>query len=87
MIPFANDGDYAVTTRIFIRIREGDVLVFKSPSDGTVLVKRVKELIFSNGIHEFFMEGDNRMRSVDSNKFGPIKKDSVIGKVLYILKK
>ncbi len=87
MVPYARDGDYAVATRIFFRIREGDVLVFRSPSDGTVLIKRVKRLDASEEGPEFFMEGDNRMRSTDSNRFGAVKKEAIIGKVIHIARR
>lgn len=87
MVPYARDGDYAVTTRIFFNIKEGDVLVFRSPSDGSVLIKRVKRLEFGQARTEYFMEGDNRMRSADSNRFGTVKREAVIGKVLFVAKK
>lgn len=87
MVPYARDGDYAVTTRIFFNIKEGDVLVFRSPSDGTILIKRVKRLENEHDGPGFFMEGDNRMRSTDSNRFGTVKREAVMGKVLFVAKR
>lgn len=87
MEPYAMDGDYAVSTRLFLKVRTGDVLVFRSPKDGMILIKRVKSLEDSQDGPRFFMEGDNRMRSVDSNAFGSISRDSVIGKIIFIARK
>lgn len=87
MVPYARNGDYAVATRIFFNIRTGDVLVFRSPEDGTILIKRVKRLEMSQDGRRYFVEGDNRMRSTDSNKFGAISKKTVIGKVMFIARK
>ncbi len=87
MVPYARDGDFAVSTRIFFSIRTGDVLVFRSPVDGRILIKRVKELEQVQDVTRFFMEGDNRMRSTDSNAFGSIERSSVIAKVIFIARK
>ena len=84
MVPYAKDGDYAVSTKFFFSIGTGDVLVFRSPVDGMVLIKRVRSLEKSDDGTKFFMEGDNRMRSTDSNTFGPISRKSIIGKVIFI---
>ena len=87
MVPYARDGDFAVATRIFFNIKEGDVLVFRSPSDGTILIKRVKRLEKDEDGPGLFMEGDNRMRSTDSNRFGTVKREAVIGKVVFIARR
>lgn len=87
MAPYAKDGDYAVSTKIFFRIHAGDVLVFRSPADGNILIKRVLNLENSEDGSLFFMEGDNRMRSTDSNSFGSISRGAVLGKVLFIARK
>lgn len=87
MEPYARDGDYAVSTRLFLKVRPGDVLVFRSPEDGMILIKRVKSLEDSQDGPRFFMVGDNRMRSVDSNAFGSISRDSVMGKIIFIARK
>ncbi len=84
MSPYAKDGDFAVSTRLFFKIRAGDVLVFYSPVDRRILIKRVKKLEQLQDGDKFFMEGDNRMRSTDSNAFGSIDRSSVIAKVIFI---
>ena len=87
MVPYARDGDYAISINFFFKIRIGDVLVFRSPVDGMILIKRVKNVESSESGVKFFMEGDNRMRSTDSNSFGSIERKSVLGKVLFIARK
>lgn len=84
MVPQAKDGDYAVSTKFFLRIHAGDILVFRSPVDGRILIKRVKRLEATPDGPRYFMEGDNRMRSTDSNLFGSVGRDSILGKVFYI---
>lgn len=87
MEPYAKEGDFAISTTFYRKIRIGDVLVFRSPVDGRVLIKRVKGLETSHGGPRYFMEGDNRMRSTDSNAFGSITGDTILGKVVFIARR
>ena len=41
---------------------------------------------FSNLLKdEYFILGDNRENSLDSRKFGPVKRDQILGKTHYVL--
>lgn len=84
MKPYAKDGDYAISTNLFLRPKEGQVMVFRSPIDGKVLIKRVKRVEKGNDGKRYFMEGDNRIRSVDSNIFGTVSKQEILGKVIFM---
>lgn len=57
--------------------RVGDIVVIKK--DGKEMVKRVQSIYD----REIFVEGDNEKESTDSRKFGPIKKEQIIGKVIW----
>ena len=46
-----------------------------------MLVKRIKKI----GKDGLFLLGDNRNRSIDSRKFGPLDMKSVIGKVIAVI--
>jgi phage repressor protein C with HTH and peptisase S24 domain len=87
MRPFAMDGDYAISTRVFLRPRIGEVIILTSPNDGKMMIKRVKSVSRTDGEQRYFVEGDNRIRSTDSNTFGSIGRRDVIGKVLFISRK
>lgn len=52
-----------------------------------ILIKRVKKRDDADNSPRFFMEGDNRMRSRDSNVFGYVERDRILGKVLFIARK
>ena len=58
--------------------KEGDVVVFYSPSGG-IAVKRCGGLL---GEGEFMAQGDNSLQSYDSRAYGPVSINNTIGKVL-----
>jgi signal peptidase I len=60
--------------------KTGDVVVFLTPQ-GQLAVKRCGTVI---GKDEFFALGDNSLESYDSRSYGPIRADSVMGKVIGI---
>jgi signal peptidase I len=57
--------------------KPGEVLVFYTPQ-GKLAVKRYTAAAGD----DFFVLGDNRLRSFDSRSYGPIRGDDIIGKVL-----
>ena len=70
-------GNYIVQWRT---VREGDVVVFYTPH-GDIAVKRCEEIL-PDGM--FYAKGDNSSQSYDSRNYGPIPKNSIIGRVLGI---
>ncbi len=87
MRPYARDGDYAISSRLFHKPRTGQVMVFRSPTDGMKLIKRISRIESTDEGSRYFVEGDNRMRSTDSNSFGSIGRGDILGKVLFIARK
>lgn len=75
MEPYLNPGDQVVAFK-FLKIKKGDVVVFKHHSK--IFVKRVKKIL--NG--KYFLEGDN---TNDSLTTPPILKSDIMGKVLFKL--
>ena len=59
--------------------KEGDIVVFYTPM-GEIAVKRLSEA-FSD---YFFALGDNSPQSYDSNDYGPVPYENIIGRVLGI---
>ncbi len=84
MEPYAHEGDYAVSTRFFFKIRKGDVVVFREPERSLTMIKRVTETRRSTNGEEYYVSGDNNARSTDSRAFGYIKKESIIAKVFFL---
>ncbi len=75
-----------------LEIKNGKITVFNNDSrDGLVLeeeyleeeVKTFGDRTISLGADEYFIMGDNRLASFDSRSFGPIKRESIVGKVWF----
>ena len=76
----------------FFGFREEDMVVFREPGTGIESIKRIvglpgkrmeigkKKFVLQD--NEFFVIGDNKNDSIDSRKFGAIKKEAIIGKIL-----
>ena len=56
----------------------GDIVVFPAP-DGLFAVKRFHA---ADGEGLFLAFGDNKEESLDSRQYGPIRTDSILGKVM-----
>jgi signal peptidase I len=77
------DGDYVVISGLGLKkVRPGDVVVFQHPDYGR-LIKRVESL---EACGRLCVRGDD-IDSVDSRRFGPIPRSSVIGRVLWIVRR
>jgi hypothetical protein len=86
MRPLLEDGDLVLATdwyRLVGRPRPGDRIVFQHPIYGT-LVKLVDEL--RPGSAQLTVRG-TRPVSLDSQEFGPISNTSVLGKVIWRIKR
>ena len=78
MIPALNDGDIVFFKKYSFNkslLKIGDIIIFYHPLKKIRLIKRVKI------INEFSLEvsGDNQIFSSDSNLFGAIQKEKIIG--------
>ena len=80
--PLFQEGDYVLITTIpFVvnKIKAGDTIVFLNPSYGT-LIKQVEQANREEGTISVVGLNPN---SVDSRRFGPIRWEDVIGKVIW----
>ncbi len=75
-----------------LEIKDGKIIIFNSNNrEGFRLeenyldenVKTFGDRTISLGLDEYFIMGDNRLASFDSRSFGPIKKESIVGKVWF----
>jgi signal peptidase I len=81
LVPDYREGDFVLVCRIpffFGRIKPGDTVVFRHPDYGT-MIKRVAALVPGDRL---FVLG-NGPYSVDSRRFGPIPRDTLIGRVIW----
>lgn len=83
--PRFHDGDYVLVAspRLAGGVRHGDVVVFCRPDNGHTTIKNVDHILpdgtlFVLGTHE---------HSVDSRHFGPIARATLIGKVVWHIKR
>jgi signal peptidase I len=86
LVPEYGEGDFVLIAKIpfFLNsYRVGDVVVFDQPSYG-VLIKKIERIV--GGGKEFFVIGTHE-HSIDSRLFGAVKKDSIIGKVIWHIRK
>jgi phage repressor protein C with HTH and peptisase S24 domain len=86
LLPEYHPNDFVIinTHLFFLRtIRQNDILVFQHPHHGT-LIKKV-EFITAND-KKIFVRGTHPT-SIDSNDFGAISKGTVMGKVVWHIKK
>jgi nickel-type superoxide dismutase maturation protease len=86
LAPIFLEGDFVVVSKIpflFHPLRVGDVIVFNHPVYQS-LIKRVESIDPSS--RKIFVLGDHS-ESIDSRSFGPIDASSVLGKVVWHIKK
>jgi nickel-type superoxide dismutase maturation protease len=84
--PTIREGDFVLVSKIPFLLnspRAGDVIVFNHPIYGT-LIKRIDQAL--QGGASFFVLGSDEF-SVDSRQFGPIGKDTLIGKVIWHIRR
>lgn len=72
-----------------VKIQDGQVMVYENSKseilDESAYLKGVEtggDLVVTLGPDEYFVMGDNRPFSYDSRRFGPINKESIIGRVV-----
>ena len=76
-----NDGDYLLINKIDDSFERGDVIVFRhTKNQNQFLIERIAYVLSED---EYFVLGDNRLKSLDSRSFGPISRSSIEGKVFY----
>ena len=63
-------------------IKEGDIVVAKSPKDNINIIKRITKI--KNNL--YYIEGDNKKFSKDSDNFGYINKNDILSKYIFKIK-
>jgi nickel-type superoxide dismutase maturation protease len=86
LYPTYQDGDFVLVSKIpifFRRLRQGDVVVLRHPSYGT-LIKRVDRL--KPDRDEIYLAGTQE-DSLDSRQFGPVRQKRILGKMIWHIRK
>lgn len=82
MEPLYLEKDEVITfPYIFSQPRIGDVIVFKHIVPPFIYCKKIKKIIND----DIWVEGENKEHSIDSRKFGFIKRKNIIGRVIFKL--
>lgn len=76
MAPKLRPGQHVVATRLFRRLRPGNVVVIERGNKQTI--KRIERV----EANRLFVIGDNLDASVDSRQFGWLDRGEVVAKVL-----
>ncbi len=80
MEPTIKNGQTVVVSSIPYIIRKpgiGDIVAFKNSDK--IFIKRITKIESNN----FFIEGDNKDDSLDSRKIGFVKREEILGKVIF----
>jgi phage repressor protein C with HTH and peptisase S24 domain len=83
--PDFENGDFVIVSKIpflFSPLAIGDVVAFYQPGYG-LLIKRVQGVNPGGSLHVLGTQPD----STDSRVFGPVKREDVIGKVIWHIRK
>ncbi len=84
MEPLLRDGDRVLVSRLTYRLRAprpGEVVLARVAAvPGGLTVKRVAAL---DGAGRVVLRGDNLAFSIDSRRFGPVRRRAVLGRVWY----
>ncbi|MBI3335679.1 MAG: S26 family signal peptidase [Candidatus Portnoybacteria bacterium] len=62
-----------------LEIKRGDVVVLSHPFRNKLILKRIERILPD----AYEVAGDNPFESEDSRSFGAIKKEQIVGKVLF----
>jgi nickel-type superoxide dismutase maturation protease len=82
MEPTFYSGDCIIARKYILKPKEGDIVILKHPEKDMKIVKRIVK-IDKDG---YFIEGDNKTESSDSRKFGLVKRNMIIAKVICRIK-
>lgn len=82
MEPFIKNGQTVLASSIpylFSKPKINDIVAFKEKNTGKIFIKRI---IKNNG-NKYFMKGDNKKDSVDSQEIGWVLRKEIVGKVIF----
>ena len=79
MEPNFKEGENILVTKIFFKLKVGDIIIFRHTTPPYIFCKRISKI----SKNKYFVIGDNKKNSIDSRNFGSISKNDIIGKVIF----
>jgi signal peptidase I len=86
LTPSYQEGDFVLVSKIpylLGTVEPGDVIAFRHGEHG-IMIKQVQSVLPDQGLIEVI---GTHVYSVDSRRFGPIRKGDVLGKVIWHIRK
>lgn len=79
MEPYLKEKDTVLAAKYFFsKPKVEDVIIFRHPAPPYLFIKRITKI----NKEKVWVEGDNKIKSIDSREFGWIVKKDIIGKVV-----
>lgn len=88
MSPSISEGDFVILNQFVYYYRKpriGDVVICRNLKEERDIVKRIIKVDDEN--NRYWIEGDNKEKSIDSREFGWIKRSKILGKVWIVRRK
>ena len=85
LIPEFQEGDFVLVSKIpflFIPPTPGDIIAFHQPGYG-LLIKRIQLVTPDRNLNVIGTHNE----SIDSRVFGPVKRENILGKVIWHIRK
>ena len=84
MYPTYLDGEIIFGSRIYrkSKLKKGDVIIYRSPNENRVVIKRIDHINKNNGELLFFCLGDNSDFSYDSRSYGYVSSKNLVCRVI-----
>lgn len=85
LTPEYQNGDFVIISKIpflFTPPSPGDVIAFRQAGYGQ-LIKRIQHITQNGGVNVI----GSHPESVDSRVFGPVRRESILGKVIWHIRK
>lgn len=84
MYPTYLDGEIIFGTKLYrkSKLKKGDIIVYKSPRENRIVIKRIDHITYIRGVYQFYCLGDNADHSYDSRAYGYISSKNLVCKVI-----
>lgn len=84
MSPTYTDGEIIVGTKLYrkSKLKKGDVVLYHSPTDDKIVIKRINQIEKRGEILYFYCLGDNPPYSYDSRNYGFVSSKNFVCKVI-----
>ena len=84
MSPTYTDGEIIVGTKLYrkSKLKKGDVVLYHSPTDYKIVIKRINQIEKRGEILYFYCLGDNPPYSYDSRNYGFVSSKNFVCKVI-----